>query len=143
MSPWRMSREVPSGCQSSAGRHLGKSLSTCGSVVWLEDKSIFLCPLAELGFLRISTNKKAMNAPMQKARELLDRFSTERKAERIPDDLVPLDSHPKTSEEVTDLYLADLASRHGAKLATLDEGINHSAVEVVSLPKKTQGQLPT
>ncbi len=111
--------------------------------VWLEDKSIFLCPLAELGFLRISTNKKAMNAPMQKARELLDRFSTERKAERIPDDLVPLDSHPKTSEEVTDLYLADLASRHGAKLATLDEGINHSAVEVVSLPKKTQGQLPT
>ena len=37
---------------------------------WVEDKSILLCPLAELGFLRISTNKKAMNAPMEKAREL-------------------------------------------------------------------------
>ena len=98
---------------------------------WLEDKSIFLCPLAELGFLRISTNKKAMNAPMEKARELLERFSIERKAERISDDFAPLDSHPKSAEEVTDFYLADLANKHGAKLATLDEGIHHSAVEVV------------
>jgi len=110
---------------------------------WLEDKTVLFCPLAELGFLRISANEKAINAPMDMARELLQKFSAERKAERIPDDLAPLDSHPRTSEEVTDLYLADLAHKHGAKLATLDEGINHSAVEVVSLPTKTQGQLPS
>ena len=106
---------------------------------WLEDKTVLSCPLAELGFLRISTNEKAINAPMDMARELLQKFSAERKAERIPDDLAPLDSHAKTSEEVTDLYLADLANKHGAKLATMDEGINHSAVEVVSPPTKTQG----
>lgn len=110
---------------------------------WLEGKSIFLCPLAELGFLRISANEKAINAPMDKARELLERFSTERNAERISDDLAPLDSHPKTSEEVTDLYLADLANKHGAKLATLDERIDHGAVEAVCPPGKPQGRPPS
>jgi len=98
---------------------------------WLEGKNILLCPLAELGFLRISTNKKAIGAPMDKARELLQKFSTERNAERIADDIAPLDSHPETSEKVSDFYLADLAMKYQAKLATLDEGIDHSAVEVV------------
>ena len=65
---------------------------------WLAGKSVVLCPLTELGFLRISTNKKAINAPMEKARELLERFSRERKAERIGDDLPALNSRPKTSE---------------------------------------------
>jgi predicted nucleic acid-binding protein len=55
---------------------------------WLEGKTILLCPLAELGYLRISTNKKAINAPMTQTRELLHRFCAERKAERIPDDLL-------------------------------------------------------
>ena len=64
--------------------------------VWLEDKNIFLCPLAELGFLRISTNKKVINAHMEQARELLAKFASERKAERITDDLPPLESHPRT-----------------------------------------------
>jgi len=40
----------------------------------MEGKKIVLCPLCELGFLRISTNKKVMNAPMEKARELLEHF---------------------------------------------------------------------
>jgi len=99
---------------------------------WLANKSVTLCPLSELGFLRISTNKKAIGVPMDKARELLGRFAAERKAERISDDLAPLDSHPKTSDEVTDHYLADLATQHGLKLATLDEKIKHASVEVIS-----------
>ena len=99
---------------------------------WLEDKSIVLCPLTELGFLRISTNPKAINAPMNKARELLARFAAERKAERISDDLPALDSHPGTSEEVTDHYLADLAVKHGLKLATFDERLAHNAIEIIS-----------
>ena len=98
---------------------------------WLEDKEVLLCPLSELGFLRISTNKKAINAPMDKARELLAKFTTERNAAQIPDDLVPLDSHPEKSEEVTDLYLADLAAKHGARLGTFDQGIKHAAAEVI------------
>jgi len=97
----------------------------------LAGKNIVLCPLCELGFLRISSNKKALNAPMEKARDLLEKFATERHAERIQDDLAPLDSRPKTSEEVTDWYLADLSAKHGFRLATFDENINHPSVEIV------------
>lgn len=68
---------------------------------------------------------------MNKARELLEKFLSERKAGRIADDLPALESHARTSEHVTDLYLAELAARHGLKLATLDEGIGHPVVEVV------------
>jgi hypothetical protein len=50
----------------------------------------------------------------------------------ISDDLDPLSSHPKTASQVTDHYLADLASKHGLKLATLDAGIKHPSAELVS-----------
>ena len=98
---------------------------------WLSGKNVVLCPLSELGFLRISTNKKAINAPMDKARELLAQFVADRKAARITDDLPPLDSHPGKSDEVIDQYLADLATRHGARLATLDQNIRHSSVDLI------------
>ncbi len=99
---------------------------------WLPGKSVLLCPLCELGFLRISTNKRAINAPMQQARKLLEAFATDRKAVRIADDLPALDSHPKRSEQVTDLYLAELAARHGARLATFDHAVSHTAVDVIA-----------
>src|SRR5437868_13500243 len=70
----------------------GHHLRHTEAFVWLKGKSIVLCPLAELGFLRISSHKKGINVEMDKAREALERFCTERKAERIFDDLAPLDS---------------------------------------------------
>lgn len=69
---------------------------------------------------------------MRKARESIEKFCSERSVERIFDDLPPLGSNPKTSEEVTDLYLADLAQKHGMKLATFGEQIVHPAVESIS-----------
>ena len=90
-----------------------------------------LCPLAELGFLRVSTNKKVINAPMAQARKLLKKFLTDRKVDRIADDLAALDSHPKISEEVTDFYLADLAAKHGARLGTFVQGLRHLAADVI------------
>jgi len=99
---------------------------------WLKGKVIVLCPLAELGFLRISSNKKAINVEMDKAREALQKFCAERKAERIFDDLPALNSRPKTTEQVTDFYLADLAARHGMKLATFDEGLTHPALQSIA-----------
>ena len=99
---------------------------------WLNGKSIALCPLVELGFIRISTHPKAsFNAPMEKTRMLLEKFIAERTAGRIPDDLPALDSKPRKSDEVTDNYLADLAARHGLKLATLDGNMGHSAAVLV------------
>ena len=52
---------------------------------WLQHKSIVLYPLTELGFLRISSNKRAINIPIRKARQSLEKFCSERKAERIFD----------------------------------------------------------
>jgi len=98
---------------------------------WMHGKSVVLCPLSELGFLRISTNKKVINAPMTEARDLLAKFIAERKAERIADDLPALQSRAEASESVTDQYLADLAIRHGLRLATLDQSIAHPAVDIV------------
>lgn len=99
---------------------------------WLSGKSLLLCPLAELGFLRISTNKRAIGAPMEEARKLLQQFAADRRAHRIEDDLPALDSHSTKSEQVTDLYLADLAAKHDARLGTFDAGITHAAVEVIA-----------
>jgi toxin-antitoxin system PIN domain toxin len=99
---------------------------------WLSGKQIVLCPLVELGFLRISTNKKsAIGLTMERAREALERFAEERKAERIPDDLQALESHPRTSEQVTDHYLANLAAKHGLGLATFDKKLRHPSAEQV------------
>ena len=99
---------------------------------WLEGKSVVLCPLAGLGFLRISSNKKAFNFGMDKARAGLVSFCAEREAEWIWDDLLPLDSKPDKSDVVTDFYLADLAAKHGLRFATFDTGIKHSAAELIS-----------
>jgi len=99
---------------------------------WLAGKTVLLCPLCELGFLRVSTNKKAINAPMAQARTLLAQFATDRKAERIADDLPAISSQPKMSEQVTDFYLADLAARHGARLGTFDQAIKHMAADVIA-----------
>jgi predicted nucleic acid-binding protein len=39
---------------------------------WLNGKSVVVCPISELGFLRISTNNKAIAAPMEDARKALE-----------------------------------------------------------------------
>src|SRR5690349_5155701 len=86
---------------------------------WLAGKSVVLCPLSELGFLRITTHPR-IGLSMADARKSLQNFATFTGAERIPADLPALDSYPRTSSQVTDHYLADLAVKHNLKLATLD-----------------------
>lgn len=99
---------------------------------WLKSKRVVVTPIVELGFLRISSNAKApFNVSMADARKALEKFLSETNAARIPDDLPALDSKADKSEHVMDVYLADLAEKHGFKLATLDTGIKHRAVELV------------
>ncbi len=106
---------------------------------WLKGKSVVVCPILELGFLRISTNKKAIAAPMADARKALGKFLSETKASWIADDLPALESHPVNSDQVTDQYLAALADRHGYRLATLDGGIEHAAVELIEPAEADNG----
>lgn len=100
---------------------------------WLSGRQIVLCPIVELGFLRVTTNNKtAIGLTMDRAREVLEMVASERKVDRIPDDLPALDSHPRTSDQVTDHYLANLAAKHGLKLATLDKRLSHPSAELIS-----------
>jgi len=99
---------------------------------WLSGRQIVLCPIVELGFLRISANHRSgIGLNMEQARDRLEKFAALRIAERIPDDLPVLESHARTHDQVTDQYLADLAAKHGFKFATLDAQINHPSAEIV------------
>jgi len=98
---------------------------------WLQGKSLATCPLSELGFLRISTHPKALDATMTDARKLLEDFLTKHNVEFVPDDLHALEAKATKSEQVTDFYLAELAAKNSLKLATLDTGVHHPAVEVI------------
>jgi predicted nucleic acid-binding protein len=99
---------------------------------WLANADAVLCPIIELGFLRITTSPRSgIGLNMAQARRTLEDFATALHIERIADDLPALDSHPRTSDEVTDDYLAGLAAKHGLKLATLDAAIKHPAVELI------------
>lgn len=60
---------------------------------WLQGKQVVVSPLAELGFLRISSNAKApFNVSMADARKTLEKFLSETHAARIDDDLPALKS---------------------------------------------------
>ena len=99
---------------------------------WLEGKSLALCPISELGFLRISTQPKAYNVAMAIAKAALIDFVAKHKIEFVPADLSAVSLNARSSERLTDTYLADLAARHKMKLATFDTGIKNSAVEVIA-----------
>ena len=98
---------------------------------WVSGKEMTICPISELGFLRISTHPKGLNSDMAGARALLQDFVSKHTVEFVPADLPALKAKAAKSSEVTDLYLAELASSKGMKLATLDAAIRHPAVETV------------
>lgn len=98
---------------------------------WLEGKLLATCPLVELGFLRVSTNPRALGAEMDHARALLEDFYKTWDAIRISDDLPALESKADKFDGLNDQYLASLAAKHEMKLATLDQGIDHPAVELI------------
>jgi hypothetical protein len=84
-----------------------------------------------LGFLRVSTNPKALNVDMTTTRQLLESFLEKHACQFVADDFPPLKSPAQKSAQVTDHYLAELAVSKGMKLATLDEGISHRAAELI------------
>jgi predicted nucleic acid-binding protein len=100
---------------------------------WQLGKSIAICPITELGFIRIST-QPAFGATMEEAREMLAVWHKKVQPKYIPCDIPVLKIEPAPSSgKTTDFYLAGLAAEHGMQWATLDENIKHEAVFV--LPK--------
>jgi predicted nucleic acid-binding protein len=98
---------------------------------WVRDKQLTVCPLSELGFLRIATHPNAYNVKMTIARHALQSFMANYRTKFIPADLPALRASAKKSTDVTDSYLAELASHHKVKLATLDAGIDHPAAQLI------------
>ncbi len=98
---------------------------------WCSARHLAVCPITELGFLRVVTSP-AYNASMQQAREVLQHFFTREAPDFIPADVRALDGQAApSSAKTTDWYLANLADAHGMKWATLDTRADHPSAVVV------------
>ena len=98
---------------------------------WVRNKKLAVCPLSELGFLRIGTHPNAYNLSLAIARQALRNFMASSQARFIAADLPALRASAAKSAEVTDGYMPHLAARHNLRLATLDKGIKHPAAELI------------
>ena len=93
---------------------------------WLAGKELAVCPITELGFLRVSV--AAHGADLLHAREMLQSFLDKFNPTFVPCDLRALEGRKATAgTKTTDYYLANLAEKNGLKWATLDENIRHPA----------------
>jgi predicted nucleic acid-binding protein len=99
---------------------------------WLKGKQVALCPISEMGFLRVSTHPRALGAVMAEAERFLAEFYKGVSPRFVPADLSACGLGAKNSDAVTDHYLARLADRHKMKLGTLDGDITHPAVELIA-----------
>jgi predicted nucleic acid-binding protein len=96
---------------------------------WWPGHAVAVCPIAELGFLRVAC---ALGFAMNDARMALETFLRVESPAFIPCDRRALDSATVVSaRKTTDIYLADLAASRGWRLITLDSGIQHPASELV------------
>jgi hypothetical protein len=88
-----------------------------------------VCPITELGFLRVAC---PLGSTMEDARTVLAEFLRDEAPAFIPYDRRALDSTAITSpRKTTDIYLADLATARGWHLATQDGGIAHPAADLI------------
>ena len=100
---------------------------------WLAGKKTATCPISELGFLRISSGETfVFRAELDTCRKWLGDFVQKHQCAFIPDDFSPQKTSARTSKQLTDTYLAELADRHQMKLATFDTRISHRAVEIIT-----------
>ena len=98
---------------------------------WAKGKTLVLCPITELGFVRVSSSP-AHNATVREAREVLADFIRDFSPEFFPADARQLDTKAApASGKTTDWYLAELAEKHGLKWATLDQNAAHPAALVI------------
>lgn len=98
---------------------------------WAEYQKLAVCPISELGFLRIST-QPIIGASMKEARSMLSSWLKSLNPTFIPCDEQALSGKiASESSKTTDIYLGNLAARHGLRLATLDEQMDHPAAYVI------------
>ena len=91
---------------------------------WLDRQAGFAtCPIAQLGFLRVSLSPGYRAAPGD-ALAALDDLTSRKGSSFLADDLRPARMPEVFSHaDVTDAYLVALAKAHGLRLATLDKNL--------------------
>jgi predicted nucleic acid-binding protein len=97
---------------------------------WASAHSLAVCPISELGFLRVSC--LAYKSSIADAAATLSSWTEDQKPKFFPCDL-PVLSAPIAPDggKTTDFYLCELALRNGAKMATLDERIMHDSAFLI------------
>lgn len=109
---------------------------------WAKDEDLAVCPITELGFLRISTQN--FGADMDDARQSLSAWLLKRRPGFIPcDERALAGRKAPTGGKTTDFYLAHLAEAHGMMLGTLDENIAHQAAFVIPQPPSLASSPPS
>ena len=99
--------------------------------MWAVGKKFALCPITEIGFLRVSS--KGLQATLEQSRAVLSGFLKTENPVFIPANIRYFDGEPSPSpKKTTDWYLANLAKAHGMKWATFDKGANHPNAELIA-----------
>jgi predicted nucleic acid-binding protein len=98
---------------------------------WSDTEQLALCPITELGFVRIST-QPSFGASVGEARKMLESFHNTFNPQFVDCDLPLLQSKPPSvGTQTTDFYLASLAHKHGMLWATLEDKPKHPAAFVI------------
>jgi len=95
---------------------------------WLDSLAGFaLCPITELGFLRVSMSP-AFRATYEGASRVLESLTTRAGVAHLACD-IPVSGMSQVSsyKDTTDAYLVHLARHHSYRFATLDQGILNKA----------------
>jgi toxin-antitoxin system PIN domain toxin len=97
------------------------------------------CPLTENGVVRIMSNPGYSSALRFTPGDLIHRlqvFASQSDHEFWPDEITLRDGllfvadHIHSSRQLTDIYLLGVASKHGGRLVTFDQGISRSTVRI-------------
>ncbi|HTI34710.1 MAG TPA: TA system VapC family ribonuclease toxin, partial [Miltoncostaea sp.] len=100
-------------------------------VEWFDadaDRTWATCPVTEAGFVRVSSNARAVGAALApaEARSVLARLRTDDGHRFLANDVSMTDeSVPEVTgyRQVTDALLLAVARRHGVRLVTFDAGL--------------------
>ena len=102
-----------------------------------ESPLVLGCAFTELSFVRVSMADKTIAASFTDAETALAQFTASlanryRFIDRLPPPSLLRGLPVRSHIEVSDHYLCELASSHGARLATLDAGIKHKAAWLIA-----------
>ena len=97
----------------------------------MEGKSMSVCPITELGAVRVLSSK-TYGYRHDDAREALKSWLEKEKPGFVACDVRALEGHiAPGGSQTTDYYFGNLAEHHGLKWATLDGNTKHPAAEFI------------